>query len=236
MSESGSDDDSAKESESEEDEGTRHKTAHSRSSPSRSHEEEGDSDGSENSEEFEVEGDEPDDETTLIEEERLCALQGGDAGGGAAAEIALLQGESEIPIDELRAMYAGIDDMSESGSDDDSVEDLVSHGNDEHAESVVETASDSDTVPRNHSSKAGPEQTRILARRKRRRTEITATEQGSGNEVHSPLPHKSISEDRESQDNKDDEGGVEGAMQRLAAADRRARSVFVSTRRLHSPL
>jgi hypothetical protein len=53
-----------------------------------------------------------DDETTLIEAEAMNDEQDN------ANEIDKLQQESEIPVEQLRAMYAGLQDMSDSDGDD----------------------------------------------------------------------------------------------------------------------
>ena len=53
-----------------------------------------------------------DDETTLIEAEAMNDEQDN------ASEIDKLQQESEIPVEQLRAMYAGLQDMSDSEGDD----------------------------------------------------------------------------------------------------------------------
>jgi hypothetical protein len=66
--------------------------------------ESGGEEGSDEDDEFEY-TEEQDDETTLLEEERLAALQGG-GDQSEAQELALLQSEGEIPIEQLRAMYA----------------------------------------------------------------------------------------------------------------------------------
>jgi len=77
-------------------------------------EEDEDSDGEEDEDdEFEFQ-EEVDDETTLIEQEEMeLQLEGSEDRQG---ELELLQRESEIPIEQLRAMYAGMRDHS---SDDD---------------------------------------------------------------------------------------------------------------------
>ena len=54
-----------------------------------------------------------DDETTLIEAEAMNDEQDN------ANEIDKLQQESEIPVEQLRAMYAGLQDMSDSERDGD---------------------------------------------------------------------------------------------------------------------
>ncbi len=73
-----------------------------------------------------------DDETTLIEAEAMNDEQDN------ANEIDKLQQESEIPVEQLRAMYAGLQDMSDSEGDDgdDDAED------DEDVENIRENEKD----------------------------------------------------------------------------------------------
>ena len=70
--------------------------------------------------EFEF-AEEMDDETTLIEEERLAALAASQ-GQSEAEELALLEQEGEIPIEQLRAMYSNMpaysDEEEEDGDDE----------------------------------------------------------------------------------------------------------------------
>jgi E1A-binding protein p400 len=73
--------------------------------------------GSDEDDEFEY-TEEQDDETTLLEEERLAALQGGE-GQSEAQELALLQSEGEIPIEQLRAMYAQMPAYSDADDEED---------------------------------------------------------------------------------------------------------------------
>ena len=62
----------------------------------------------ENDEEFRLQGEEVDDETTIEQEERLGREM------SAESEIAMLKAESELPVDELRAMYKETDDHNKS--------------------------------------------------------------------------------------------------------------------------
>ena len=93
--------------------------------------------------EFECENvDEPDDETTLIEEEQ----RGGD-GISSDAEIAMLQTEGELPIEQLRALYANMpayDDDDEEDEDDDEDEDDEEEEDD--VEEVVKSESEQKVV------------------------------------------------------------------------------------------
>jgi SNF2 family DNA or RNA helicase len=82
-------------------------------------ESEGEEDSDED-DEFEY-TEEQDDETTLLEEERLAALQGGE-GQSEAQELALLQSEGEIPIEQLRAMYAQMPAYSDDDDEEDEEE------------------------------------------------------------------------------------------------------------------
>jgi hypothetical protein len=84
---------------------------------------ESEEEGSDEDDEFEY-TEEQDDETTLLEEERLAALQGGE-GQSEAQELALLQSEGEIPIEQLRAMYA---QMPAYSDDDDEENEEESDG------------------------------------------------------------------------------------------------------------
>jgi E1A-binding protein p400 len=80
------------------------------------------SDRSDQDEDFEFE-EEQDDETTLLEEERLAALQGQQA-QDEAEELALLKSEAEMSVEELRAKYANMPTYSdEEEGEDEEVDD-----------------------------------------------------------------------------------------------------------------
>jgi hypothetical protein len=81
---------------------------------------ESEEEGSDEDDEFEY-TEEQDDETTLLEEERLAALQGG-GDQSEAQELALLQSEGEIPIEQLRAMYAQMPTYSDADDEEDEEE------------------------------------------------------------------------------------------------------------------
>jgi hypothetical protein len=160
-------------------------------------------DGSEggSEEEFDLgaEGDEPDDESTLIEEERLAALQG-DTGG--REEVALLKGESEIPIEQLRALYAGMDDMSDDTHSEEEDNDDEEEEDDEEDNEGMEVASDGGEGSGKDTVSAA---SAVVSFSRKRRM------------------------DDDEEDGNDASLDVDGAMRRLEAADQKARSVFVST-------
>ena len=85
-------------------------------------------DAGDDDDDFEGDDDEVDDETTLMEEERR--------GGGMDRdeEISLLQSEGDMPIEQLRAMYAAMGDDEEEGDDEDEEDE---EGEDEDQESAM---------------------------------------------------------------------------------------------------
>jgi hypothetical protein len=89
----------------------------------------GEEDVSDNSSEDYVLEEELDDETTLIEEEAVAAHDD----TNYEDEITKLQGDSEIPIEELRAMYSGMGD-DELISDEESVQDREENENENEDE------------------------------------------------------------------------------------------------------
>ena len=96
----------------------------------------GDEEEEEDDAEFEYDADEVDDETTLIEEEDR-----GDA-VGREEEMSLLQREGEIPIEQLRAMYASMAD----DDDDEEEEEVEEEDEDEEAKMNVDEEEEEEEV------------------------------------------------------------------------------------------
>ena len=192
-------------------------------------------DGDDVSDEYENVDDDLDDETTLIEEERLASSgAGGDA--GYAEELEALQKEAVMSIEELRAMYAGAcsDEEEETGVDAD-YEGLLESSDSECSESEPDEI-------RSNSKDA-------LRRKRIRSSELPEENDTDSIEMMNTMEGEGVTSDEfltatngsapmELDDvegdgcagNQDFDEGVESALRRLEQADEKARSVHVSRR------
>ena len=139
--------------------------------------------------------DELDDESTLIEAEE----EGRGRDKSSAEELASLQEENEMSIEQLRAMYSNMGDMSDSDGD-------VDEGDQEEGEKTPKAVTFSDcsvvTLSSSSPSSASASASTMM-------------------QVESP---KSGEDEKEGQESLD----VDGAMKRLERADLQARSIHVS--------
>ena len=148
--------------------------------------------------EFEYDADEVDDETTLIEEEDR-----GDA-VGREEEMSLLQREGEIPIEQLRAMYASMADEE----DDEDVEDEEGDEGDDDAEEEDDEEEEEEEEAEEDEEEEEMEETTVA--------EDTVSDSSSS--IINGVQTSSVSSSK---------GEVLGALKRLEAADEAARSVHV---------
>jgi len=167
-------------------------------------EENEDNDGEEEDDEFEFK-EEVDDETTLIEQEEMeLQLEGSEDRQG---ELELLQRESEIPIEQLRAMYAGMGDHSSDDDEEEEEEDK------EEKHTVADEYGDLEELKLSLEANDSPEGSAAMVRA-----------DGHNDDIDHNMP---LTGDDEMMIVVESADTVQNAIQRLEAADLAARSIRV---------